>query len=268
MRPPSALARACSHAALAAQGACVAALAGFGPRGALAGAALGAVLGAVALGPALRRAPAGTAMLALGGLGMTLGWWADLGFASAAQLAAHARAPADPAWCRAPAGLALLAGLPGLGHAVSWMNAGMLALGLPAAAAARRAGHAHAHGGLATLGCAAAMVAGMTAGSHGAARLAAALSPGAAVVLDYAAMTIGMAAGMALFEAAAQRVRRAGRARITAWRRPPAPARTLSTRKPARARLFSKAGFASSVHSAKTPPSRSAARVRSSAARP
>lgn len=147
--------------------------------------ALGAALGATVARPALRRAPAAVAMLALGGLGMTLGWWVDLALAGTAI-------PLDTLWCRS-------SGAGAAGHFVSWMNAGMLALGLPAAHLAQRD---HGHGGSAALACALAMLAGMSAGSWLAARLAPALGPSAAVAVDYAAMLLGMVAGMAVAEGA------------------------------------------------------------------
>jgi len=185
--------------ALAAQLALLAWLAGLGVAGALAAAALGLAFGGFALRRAATRWPGAVAMLALGGLGMTLGWWADLGFTSAAATAAHARAASDPLWCRAPAAAASLAGLPGLGHVVSWMNAGMLVFGMPAVALAHRASDAaarHAAGEL--VACALAMIAGMTAGSRLALLGAQRLDPTAIVLLDYAGMLAGMALGMAL----------------------------------------------------------------------
>ncbi|RIL04761.1 MAG: hypothetical protein DCC71_12995 [Proteobacteria bacterium] len=186
-------------AALAAQLGLLGWLAGLGVAGAVASAALGVALGGLVMLRVAARWPGAVAMLALGGLGMTLGWWADLGFASAASVAAHARLPYDPLWCRVPAGLASLAGVPGVGHVVSWMNAGMLALGLPAMALARGAcGDGTGRTRTELVVCALAMVAGMTAGSHVVLLAAGALAPGAIVLLDWAGMMAGMAIGMAL----------------------------------------------------------------------
>jgi hypothetical protein len=175
------------HVALACavQLAVVAGLAGLGFAGVALAAAIGAALGGVAVRDALPRAPAATAMLALGGLGMTLGWCVDAGLSGAHALL-------DPLWCGSPAGPA------GHGHVVSWMNAGMLALGLPAARLARPRCTPHP---ARTLVCAVAMVAGMAAGSRLAAGLAPALAASAAVALEYAAMLLGMGAGMAAAEA-------------------------------------------------------------------
>lgn len=170
-------------AACAGQVAVAAMLAGLAAPFVVAACALGAALGATVARPALRRAPAAVAMLALGGLGMTVGWWVDLTLAGAP-------APLDTLWCRS-------SGAGAAGHLASWMNAGMLALGLPAARLAQRD---HGHGGGAALTCALAMLAGMSAGSWLAARLAPGLGPSAAVAVDYAAMLLGMVAGMAVAE--------------------------------------------------------------------
>jgi len=189
--------------ALSAQLALLGWIAGLGATGASAGALVGAAIGASCGGVALRRAPIFAAMLAFGGLGMTLGWWADLGFRSAAEVSAHARAPFDLLWCRSAPGPASLAGLPGLGHVFSWMNAGMLALGMPAVALVRRrAGCAHRDGFAATALCAAAMALGMLAGSVAAGVVAAQLAPAQIVIADWALMSVGMLAGMALAERA------------------------------------------------------------------
>jgi hypothetical protein len=185
---------------------------------------LGAGVACAIVPPLLRRWPEATAMLALGGLGMTLGWWADQGFRSAAAAAPHAPAALDTLWCRTP-----LAGDAWLGHLLSWMNAGMLALGLPASALARRSRRC-AHDAGASVACALAMIAGMTAGSYAAARLAAPLAPPIAVLGDWLGMTLGMLAGMGLVRAAArvQMPRHAASATsaqpITVTRKPAAPA--------------------------------------------
>jgi len=162
-------------AALTAQVALLARIAGLDAGGVAATVAIGVIGAATLIPAALRRAPEATVMLAAGGLGMTAGWWADLGFTTAAAVAAHAREPLDLVWCRSPAGPASLASLPGLRH-ISWMNLGMLAFGMPAVAAARRRGaRDDAHGIAALIACAAAMSIGMSAGT----RAAAALTPGA-----------------------------------------------------------------------------------------
>ena len=190
-----------STIALALQLGLLAGVAGLGVSGAVCGAALGLGLGAVAARWLTGRAPVAAAMLAFGGLGMTLGWWADLGFRSAAAVAAHARAPLDLLWCRGPAGPASLAGLPGLGHVFSWMNLGMLALGLPAMAwARRRTACRHRSGVCAAIGCALAMTLGMTAGSLAAGAIAARLAPAEVVIADWVLMSAGMGIGMAIAE--------------------------------------------------------------------
>jgi hypothetical protein len=170
-------------AACAGQVAVAAMLAGLTAPFVAAACALGAALGATVARSALRRAPAAAAMLALGGLGMTLGWWADLALAGTPV-------SLDTLWCRS-------SGAGAAGHLASWMNAGMLALGLPAARLAQRD---HGHGGGAALTCALTMLAGMSAGTWLAARLAPGLGPSAAVAVDYAAMLLGMVAGMAVAE--------------------------------------------------------------------
>lgn len=178
-------------------------VAGFGGFGVCLGLGVGMLVGAIAARTLLARAPGVVAMLVFGGLGMMLGWWADLGFRSAAEVAAHARAPLDLLWCRSPAGPASLAGLPGLGHVFSWMNAGMLALGMPAVALARRRfGCAHGRGIAAAAACALAMALGMSAGSVAAGVVAAHLTPSIVVLVDWALMSAGMLAGMELAERA------------------------------------------------------------------
>jgi len=173
------------------------ALAAIASPGRPAGAAL--VGGAVLAGLLARaawtglgaRGRAALAMLAWGGLGMTVGWWADLGFASAAARFAAAAPPAG-AFC----GFAPEAGA-GVGHpqVVSWMNAGMLALGI----AGLRVVHAPRARRGAAAACAAecaAMLLGMHAAAWLAGHVAAALAPPAAVVTTHALMNAGMLAGM------------------------------------------------------------------------
>jgi len=190
-------------AAAIAQVALLAWIAGLGASGVAAAVAIGAILAAT-LGPtALRRAPEATVMLAVGGLGMTVGWWADLGFATAAAVATHAREPLDLVWCWSHPGPDSLTALPSLSHTLSLMNLGMLALGMPAVAAARqRAGRGDAHGIAALVACAAAMWIGMSAGSRGAEAIAPALGASGVVLADWALMCVGMLAGMAAVERA------------------------------------------------------------------
>jgi heavy metal translocating P-type ATPase len=125
------------------------------------------------------------AMVTLGGLGMNLGWWADLGFAPS------------------PSGAPCCGGgeevLPSVG---SWMNAGMLLLGVPAMFLVRHTWRRFRWGnwccgGMVLLGIPG-MVAGMIAGSVLAGELTATWSPVARVFVDYGAMLAGMCTGMAL----------------------------------------------------------------------
>jgi len=195
-------------AGLLAQGALLVPLAGAGTAAGLrlvTGAALAGVLAAVAWPRLASPARASLAMLAAGGFGMTLGWWADLGFGSAA-----AAGPDAAAWC----GLAPGGGLPGL-HLLCWMNAGMLAAG----ALAMRIAHGRRAPGAAAAD-ALAMALGMSGGAALAVRVAPSLSAEAAVVSAHALMNAGMLAGMQL----------AVLARIA--RRRPVP-RGLATRLPA-----------------------------------
>ncbi len=181
----------------------MAALAGLMAAGTAAAAVAflaGALVGALVVPPLSRRWPEATAMFAIGGLGMVLGWWADLGFRSAAEAAPHASAALDTIWCRSPLG-----GETGSGHLLSSMNAGMLAFGVPASALAHRA-RAGTHEPGSVFSCALAMVAGMTAGSFVASRLALSLDPAPAVLVDWAGMTIGMLAGMIAAQAALRRL--------------------------------------------------------------
>jgi hypothetical protein len=172
--------------ALAAQAALLALLAGFGTVGAALAAPAGLAAGRAVVAGAGRRAPDLVAMLALGGFGMTLGWWVDLGAGSAAAVA-----PVDTVWCRSSqAHLGVC----------SWMNAGMLAFGLPAVVAAQRRRGLCGHRGPALLLCGAGMTVGMSAGSALAARLAGSLGPGAFVPVHFALMTAGMLAAMALLQ--------------------------------------------------------------------
>jgi len=133
----------------------------------------------------------GVAMLSLGGLGMTLGWWVDLGCPGAG---AAALAP-----CHAAASDGSLGSVLRLG---SWMNVGMLVLGLPAMAVALRRGEGFAWrswtgGGLLALS-APAMLAGMIAGCVVARALGGplALPAGGTRVFEWAGMNAGMLAAM------------------------------------------------------------------------
>jgi D-xylose transport system substrate-binding protein len=186
-------------AGLLAQALLLVALADLAPRTAaslIAGGCLAALV-AVALWPRLSGAlRTALAMLALGGLGMTLGWWADLGFASAAALLrADPEAAAAGAWCglarpdgSAQGGLRL--------PLLSWMNAGMVVAGALTLRAVRgpslrhRAGHLALETG--------AMLAGMNLGALLAARVAGRLPAEVAVVTAHASMNAGMLAGMQL----------------------------------------------------------------------
>jgi hypothetical protein len=180
---------------LLAQAAVLVRLADLAPRAGatlVAGAALAAAIAGAAwprLAPAAR---ASLVMLAGGGFGMTLGWWGELGFTSAA--AWLRAAPESTAWC----GLAPATPGAHLGpvHALlSWMNAGMLAAGVLAMRGARvRQGAACGRGALAL--DAIAMVVGMSGGAALASRLAPGASPAAAVVGAHALMNAGMLAGM------------------------------------------------------------------------
>ena len=182
--------------ALSAQTAVLAGLMGAGSEATSLAGLLGAVVAAVGIPLLSRRRPEPTAMFAIGGLGMVLGWWADLGFQSAAEAAPHAAAALDTIWCRSPLGDET-----GSGHLLSWMNAGMLAFGLPASAVAHRLSPS-AHEPGTSFSCALAMIAGMTAGSFVASRLALSLEPAQAVLVDWLGMMVGMLAGMAAVRAA------------------------------------------------------------------
>jgi heavy metal translocating P-type ATPase len=120
-------------------------------------------------------------MVTLGGFGMALGWWADLGF----DTGLAATCP-----CVTPSGTRLF----------TWMNGGMLLLGVPAMYLLRHTWQRFEWrrwccGGMLVFGVPG-MIVGMIAAStlvHGA-NLA--LQPGALVLLDMGAMLLGMALGM------------------------------------------------------------------------
>jgi len=120
-------------------------------------------------------------MLTLGGLGMALGWWADSGFASAVGHACcRARAPLDP--------------LPR-----SWMDFGMLALGLPAMYLLR---YRSTPFSLRRWCCVAplvfgtpGMIVGMRLAMHFGPRIA---DASAQVLLDHVVMVLGMSVGMVI----------------------------------------------------------------------
>lgn len=125
------------------------------------------------------------AMVTLGGFGMNLGWWADLGFnpATAAFMCPCSQASA------------------GHGSAIlNWMNAGMLLLGVPAMFIVRRIKEPFdirrwCCGGMIVLGIPG-MVIGMMTGSLLAHHLAQTWPLWLTLVLDYALMILGMCVGM------------------------------------------------------------------------
>lgn len=135
------------------------------------------------------------AMWAAGGFGMTLGWWADLDFASAAALL-RSGAAAPGAWC----GLASAGGfasIPGPHlHLLSWMNVGMLAAGAFAMRGARRPFESRSSPRASFTVEAVAMVLGMSAGAVVAARVGTALPAAGAVVAAHALMNVGMLVAM------------------------------------------------------------------------
>lgn len=135
------------------------------------------------------------AMISLGGLGMTLGWWADLGFPGSPELAAAT------AWCRASGPHSPL---------LSWMNAGMLLVGVAAMRGVSRRDDAAAcaPGALGLAVAAAGMTAGMLAGSSLLGWLAVPLALGERVhrLGDWLAMIAGMVGGMLLAQWALARV--------------------------------------------------------------
>jgi len=125
------------------------------------------------------------AMVTLGGLGMNLGWWADLGFSPS---------PGGAPCCGG--------GEEALPSVASWMNAGMLLLGVPAMFLVRRRWRrfrwgSWCCGGMVLLGIPG-MVVGMLAGSVLAGQLTTTWSPAARVFADYLCMLAGMCAGMTL----------------------------------------------------------------------
>ena len=179
-----------------------------------------AVAGAGA-GLLARARPAAAWMIGWGGLGMTLGWWADLGFRTAGEVAQHGGLEAI--WCRAPALESAAHAVPGFGHLASWMNAGMLLFGIPAALRWMRPAL--------LLRCTIGMLLGMSAGSKLAAAVAGRWDPAAAVIVDYVAMSAGMMAGMIAVERLSWRVQIPRNAAIatraqpaTVTRNPSAPA--------------------------------------------
>jgi hypothetical protein len=164
--------------ALAAEAALLAHVAGLGALG-----SAGLAAAALAIARLLRGSPAALEALAFGGLGMTAGWWTDLGFAS---LAVASPAPALPpeAWCGSAGALAGV-------RLLSWMNAGMLA---GAAVSARLAGCTAARFALEAAG----MLLGMHLAARALAPLALERAPALAVLAPLAAMSAGMLAGMQL----------------------------------------------------------------------
>lgn len=120
-------------------------------------------------------------MLTLGGFGMALGWWADLGF----DTGLAATCP-----CATAKGMRL----------ASWMNGGMLLLGVPAMYLLRHTWQRFRWrkwccGGMLVLGVPG-MVLGMFAASTLVRGADLAVAPATLVVIDMAAMLLGMAAGM------------------------------------------------------------------------
>ena len=238
------------HAAgLLGQVAIVAAVADFGPVGFVLALGVAALLTVPVL-VAWRRFPAWAdmtlAMVSVGGFGMVLGWWADLGFQPApaamhpAPVAAmaeetssshpatdmhdahagHAAAPHAPhATDSAPhasphahaahpmPGTPDAAMLEHAGHAhghhhsmLSWMNLGMLLLGVPAMFLVRHTFEPFDFGrwccgGMLLIGIPG-MVLGMMAGMVLVQPYKPSLGPEAGVVVDYLARMVGMVAGM------------------------------------------------------------------------
>ncbi len=124
------------------------------------------------------------AMVTLGGLGMNLGWWADLDFG-----------PATSAFmCPCQAGN-------DTAHVfINWMNAGMLLFGVPAMYLVRRIREPFdlrrwCCSGMIVLGIPG-MVIGMVTGSRLAHHFGAGLPIDGILVLDYVLMMIGMCVGM------------------------------------------------------------------------
>jgi hypothetical protein len=124
------------------------------------------------------------AMVAVGGVGMNLGWWADLGFHSASQNALN---------CCVTAGGLL---------SMPWMYVGMIALGTPAMYLLRRSAIRFSWRewccvGPLVLGVPG-MVGGMWIGSIAARSITAGWDGQVAGIVDAALMTVGMVAGMLL----------------------------------------------------------------------
>jgi hypothetical protein len=153
---------------------------------------------AVAAGSVARPWPGALEALAYGGLGMTFGWWADLGFAALAPAASPELPP--EAWCGSASALAGI-------HFASWMNLGMLAGAALAARIARCTTQRFA------LECVCMLLA-----MHLSARAVASLdlAPALAVLAPHAAMSADMLAGMQLGRL--EDVRRALAARLRAAR--------------------------------------------------
>lgn len=132
------------------------------------------------------------AMVTLGGLGMNFGWWADLGFTPAV-------AGSDIPSCCARRVAALATGHLATGL-LSWMNIGMLLLGVPAMYLLRHTLERFdlrrwCCSGMLVVGVPG-MVIGMMAGSILAARLTTGMSPAVMVLVDYLLMMLGMVVGM------------------------------------------------------------------------
>jgi heavy metal translocating P-type ATPase len=126
------------------------------------------------------------AMVTLGGLGMNFGWWADLGFKPV--MAGGPICPCSGQTLYGPTTL------------LTWMNAGMLLLGVPAMFLARRTREPFVWrrwccGGMIVLGVPG-MIIGMMAGSVLAHQLTVNWSLPTRVVADYLLMMAGMCAGM------------------------------------------------------------------------
>jgi hypothetical protein len=121
------------------------------------------------------------AMVAVGGLGMNLGWWADLGFTTGGAGGV----------CCATAGGVL---------AMPWMYVGMVALGTPAMYVLRRTPVLFSWKNWCCIGPIVlgvpAMTAGMWLGSVAAAAIAAGWAPQWAGLIDAGFMLSGMAVGM------------------------------------------------------------------------
>lgn len=176
--------------ALAAQLALVAGIAALGAAEAVLLAALGWLFAAPCVHRLDLRGARLLAMQGVGGLGMALGWWIDLGFRAAPEAALVSAAGIDTLWCGSVSS-ALPAGA-GFAHLVSWMSAGMLAFGLPIAALRPCPAP--------QLRCALGMLLGSAAGAWLAAQVAAGLDPGRAALVCFASMSLGMGAGTLALE--------------------------------------------------------------------